>query len=420
MKTAALFFYIVIATTSISQGLILDKNEFKNTKKWVPEQSQGYASEELPTKISYRKYTPPIQDQGDVGTCVGWAVAYAQLSTQQNLQMGITGFGPKICRAMDPYFVYGYISSNGDTWCQNGASMSDAMQVLLNRGTKPFIWDPWLTCNSLVTFSDFTTALASNYVINDYLAVPLDEIVGNVKLALANEFIVSIGVNLTESFHAGSALNSGVWSPSSSEEPTGGHAMCVVGYDDSKFGGAFEVMNSWGTGYGENGFVWIKYKDFKKYVDEAYVIETKDFQKGRCSMGDCYNSYSRYTYDDGTIYEGIVKNGEIDIYGSIAYPNGDFYVGGINEGRKHGYGIYYDFAQKLYYNVQFKNDKYFRGEVKQGYAEEESKLGDLLNLLIGLNTGSKVEDDITKIDDYFQDFEVPVAPMTIRTSTDQK
>ena len=273
----------------------MDNDEFKNTKKWVPEQSQGYASEQLPTKISYRKYTPPIQDQGDVGTCVGWAVAYAQLSTQQNLQMGITGFGPKICRAMDPYFVYGYISSNGDTWCQNGASMSDAMQVLLNRGTKPFIWDPWLTCNSLVTFSDFTTALASNYVINDYLAVSLDEIVGNVKLALANEFIVSIGVNLTESFHAGSALNYGVWSPSSSEEPTGGHAMCVVGYDDSKFGGAFEVMNSWGTGYGENGFVWIKYKDFKKYVDEAYVIETTDFQKGRCSMGDCYNSYSLKT-----------------------------------------------------------------------------------------------------------------------------
>ncbi|MFN5911989.1 MAG: C1 family peptidase, partial [Bacteroidota bacterium] len=105
-----------------------------------------------------------------------------------------------------------------------------------------------------------------------------DNFVTNVKLALANGLIVSVGVNLTESFQAGSALNYGVWAPTSTEKSIGGHAMCVIGYDDSKYGGAFEVMNSWGTGYGENGFVWIKYNDFKKYVQEAYIIQTTDFQ----------------------------------------------------------------------------------------------------------------------------------------------
>jgi hypothetical protein len=417
MNKNILLLFTILAFNGFSQGLILDSDEYKKTQQWIPDASQGYAAENMPSRVSFRKYAPPIQSQGKVATCVGWAVSYAQFSTQQNLQMGITNETQKICRAMDPYFVYGYISSYGDKWCQDGTRISDAMLVLLNKGSKPFIWDPWLTCNSTSTFSEFTTALASNYTINDYLAVPSDDMVKNVKLALANQLIVSVGVNLTKSFEAGSASTYGVWAPAANEASIGGHAMCVVGYDDTKYGGAFEVMNSWGTGYGEKGFVWIKYKDFSKYVMEAYIIETPNFQKGKCSMGDCYNSYSRFTYDDGTVYEGVTVDGMPDVYGSIIYPNGDFYVGGINKGRKNGYGIYYDLKLKSFFNVQFRDDTYLRGEVKLGYAsEEETKLEQLLDVLMNMSEGSQIEDDLDKTNCYFQDFEVPEQPMRIEKS----
>ena len=33
------------------------------------------------------------------------------------------------------------------------------------------------------------------------------------------------------------------------------HAMTIIGYDDNKYGGAFEVMNSWGEAFGNKGFV---------------------------------------------------------------------------------------------------------------------------------------------------------------------
>ena len=39
----------------------------------------------------------------------------------------------------------------------------------------------------------------------------------------------------------------------------GGHAMCVIGYDDRKDGGAFEIMNSWGTDWGQNGYFMMPY-----------------------------------------------------------------------------------------------------------------------------------------------------------------
>jgi hypothetical protein len=64
-----------------------------------------------------------------------------------------------------------------------------------------------------------------------------------------------------------------VWDPT--ESPSGkysAHAMCVVGYDDDKYSGAFEIQNSWGTGWGTGGYIWIRYSDFGRFAYEAYEI----------------------------------------------------------------------------------------------------------------------------------------------------
>jgi hypothetical protein len=52
----------------------------------------------------------------------------------------------------------------------------------------------------------------------------------------------------------------------------GGHAMCIVGYDDNKDNGSFEIQNSWGTIWGNSGFIWVRYSDFISWVNEAYEI----------------------------------------------------------------------------------------------------------------------------------------------------
>lgn len=57
-----------------------------------------------------------------------------------------------------------------------------------------------------------------------------------------------------------------------SAEDVGGHTMTVVGYDDTRYGGAFEVINSWGTDWGDGGFTWITYDDFDRFVKEGYQM----------------------------------------------------------------------------------------------------------------------------------------------------
>ena len=66
-----------------------------------------------------------------------------------------------------------------------------------------------------------------------------------------------------------------VWIPSSqdySQRGFGGHAMCVIGYDDNKNGGSFHVMNSWGEDWGNRGNFWVTYRDFEHFTKEAYGL----------------------------------------------------------------------------------------------------------------------------------------------------
>jgi hypothetical protein len=49
------------------------------------------------------------------------------------------------------------------------------------------------------------------------------------------------------------------------------HAFCIIGYNDRKFGGAFQIMNSWGTDWGIGGLMWITYKDMAQF--SAFGIE---------------------------------------------------------------------------------------------------------------------------------------------------
>lgn len=46
--------------------------------------------------------------------------------------------------------------------------------------------------------------------------------------------------------------------PAKGEDMVGGHCVALVGYDDERK--AFLVRNSWGTGWGLNGYFWMPYE----------------------------------------------------------------------------------------------------------------------------------------------------------------
>jgi hypothetical protein len=416
MKISTLLLFTIISLNYFGQGLILDSIAFKKSPLWEADENYGYASM-LPAKISYRAYTPAVLDQGNTATCVGYSVAYSQLSTQQNILMGVTNEYQKLFRAMDPNFIYSLIREMGDLWCEKGTSMIDAFSVLKSYGCKPMIWSPWLTCNDhKVALEDFTLAVASNYAINNYAAIPMDvNVINSVKKALQQRLIVSCGIQLTESFAKGSSVSFGNYSPRKGESFIGGHAMCVIGYDDNRNGGSFEVMNSYGSKYGDKGFVWIKYADFYNLVSEAYIVILEDFKKGNCSFGDCANSFSRYRFENGSIYEGMIKNNRPEIFGSYVYPTGNFYVGEFLAGRRHGYGLYYIASEGQYYETSFKNDVLIESAAIQGFAAKDSKekIEQMITKILGENT-KVIKDDSDLYKKLMDELEVPEKELVIK------
>ena len=414
-----ILFFLMLTSFAFGQGLINDKIAYENTKSWEASDKYGFSSA-LPSKISFRQYTPRVLSQGKTATCVGYAVGYAQLSTQQNILMGITNETHKIFRAMDPNFLYGFLSleNKNDQWCQQGTSMPAAMEILYKKGSKPMLWYPWLACNSSQTFNDFTLALASNYTIDDYFRIDRgNNFLVDIKSALYNKLIVSVGVNLTESFETGATIKYGNWSPKYDEKIIGGHAMCVIGYDDYRNGGSFEVMNSWGGNFGDNGFIWIKYSDFVLLVNQAYLIHVQGVSTNRCSMGDCKNTYSRYKFDNGDIYEGVVKNGKLDVFGSLIYNSGDFYVGQFQNGRRHGYGRYFSSKTGYYYKVTYSQDVLINSASIQGYAkskEDSEQIDAVFSKIQEQLPGKLITEDSAEFEKFSQSQEVPDLPISIK------
>jgi hypothetical protein len=53
----------------------------------------------------------------------------------------------------------------------------------------------------------------------------------------------------------------------------GAHAVVVAGYRPAGLSRQFLLHNSWGTGWGDGGYVWISEAALRKHLNEAYVVD---------------------------------------------------------------------------------------------------------------------------------------------------
>jgi C1A family cysteine protease len=77
-----------------------------------------------------------------------------------------------------------------------------------------------------------------------------------------------IGFSVYDSFESDAVAKTGVMPmPGPAEKMLGGHAVLVVGYDDSEQ--RFIVRNSWGKGWGQAGYFTMPYA----YLTEANLSD---------------------------------------------------------------------------------------------------------------------------------------------------
>lgn len=280
MKKILLTTIMIIACGSIqaqddffATGLLPDDGRYDQLPQKADLVTRDYTV--LPKSYSLKKYCPIVKSQGNFGTCTSWATAYAARTIAEAIKWGWTDINKITKEAFSPLFVYAQIKSKNDDNCQDGSHISNALKLIKNKGVPKFSTFNVL-CANYVNSSLMNEA--SQYKIDDFFTLfsisfaNRSEKIRKVKKALSEDCPVVIAMWLPSSFHQAKNTWSGL---DIDTKKHGYHAMCVIGYDDTMNGGSFQIMNSWGANWGANGFVWVKYNDFAKYVDQAYEIYVK-------------------------------------------------------------------------------------------------------------------------------------------------
>ncbi len=230
----------------------------------------------LPEKVSLQEFAPQRRDQGQQGSCVAWASAYAARTI---VQSAATKQAPD-ATAFSPSFMYNQIKiDNSD--CQ-GTYIQRAMEQMERGGALPFSQFAYTDRNCGKQPNGAEMQQAQQFRIKGYQRLtkggspdaPTDMLA--MKQQLAQGSPVVIGMMVGGSFMQDMAGKE-LWYPDQNDYAMrgfGGHAVCVIGYDDFKFGkkGGFQIMNSWGPEWGKNGIAWVSYEDLAHFNKEAYAV----------------------------------------------------------------------------------------------------------------------------------------------------
>jgi C1A family cysteine protease len=203
----------------------------------------------LPAMVDLTSQFGPVYDQGQLGSCTGNALAGAfeyDLRKQE-----LPDFIPSRL-----FIYYNERRIEGTVHSDSGAQIRDGVKTLVRQGVCPETSWPYDIDKfaNKPTASCYTDALT--HQATSYQRVP--QVISELKGCLAEGYPFVFGFTVYQSFESEDVAKTGIVPmPSPSESVLGGHAVVAVGYDDSDE--RFRVRNSWGTGWGQEGYFTMPY-----------------------------------------------------------------------------------------------------------------------------------------------------------------
>lgn len=203
---------------------------------------------------------PAIQNQGNLGSCVGFGVGACFehkeiLSISKDLQKEPEYFSKQYEPLSKLFFYYGGRNVDGTTNYDSGTQLRSVIKAAMVWGMcRDKVW-PYIESKVLVhpNFNAYEEG-AKHKLIQAYR---IDHTKPNqIMQCLANGFPIAFGMSLGESWEdVGSDGLIPELKPG--EMIIGGHCMCIVGYKKSIQ--RYKVRNSWGENWGDHGHAWIPF-----------------------------------------------------------------------------------------------------------------------------------------------------------------
>lgn len=272
--------------------------------------------ENIPSTYSLKKYCPRPANQLVFSTSSAWASVWAARTILEARANHWTDLELITANAFSPCFAYYLAKSKNDKDCSEGTNLESILRVLKEKGAPKF---KDFACFCADEIPDNVYKLAAENKISGYTRLfnVTDEAEFKIR---ALKKSVSSGMPVIAAMVAPTNFRDAkeFWHPKgalSNPSIWGGQAICVIGYDDNKYGGAFEVMNSWGKHWGNDGFIWIRYADFAEFTRYAYEIFDLDMKTSEVGLSGSL----KVTLPDGETMRVQLNNG---VYTTPAYPAG--------------------------------------------------------------------------------------------------
>lgn len=203
----------------------------------------------LANKVDLRPFCTYVEDQGNLGSCTGQAIAGAieYLNKRKGKETDISRL----------YIYYYEREILGTTRYDSGAYIRDGIKVISKRGAPLEKWWPYY----IFRYTQKPSLLADNDASKRKVTLYERIIDFNGCIdALSNGFPITIGFYVYSSFLNRSVSRTGImpYPNTARESLLGGHAVLLVGYDNATR--RFIARNSWGPGWGDNGYFYMPYE----------------------------------------------------------------------------------------------------------------------------------------------------------------
>jgi C1A family cysteine protease len=233
------------------------------------------ATVSIPTSMDLRAWCPPVENQLNLGSCT----ANAGVGLMEYYELRAFGNHIDASRLFLYKATRNLLQWTGD----RGAFLRTTMAAMVLFGVPPEEYWKYVTADFDKEPSSFCYAFAQNYQALQYFrldppATPKDLLLKRIKVLLAARLPSMFGFTVFSSYGQGSD-DGKIPFPCSGERTVGGHAVVAVGFDDrmkientsceEETTGALLVRNSWGTGWGDNGYGWLPYE----YVLRGLAID---------------------------------------------------------------------------------------------------------------------------------------------------
>lgn len=213
--------------------------------------------------IDWTVYSTEIKNQGVDSSCVGFATASAlEALYKKNTGKEIDFSEEMIYNIAREYDVFPGVDHEGTT-------IRSALKVSNKFGICEEKFYPYDQHIKTVPINGYLKN-ASMYKVSRYYNLMIDErhIISEIKKALGKSPVIA-GFYVSDKFSY--VESHGFVFPQMLEKKDYGHAMTIVDYDNKLK--RFKVRNSWGTGWGDNGYCYIHEDLAKKAIISAWGFE---------------------------------------------------------------------------------------------------------------------------------------------------